>query len=78
MEQVLGRAFNQSAAAVSRVQDDHDPVIKRRKVQRDEEHELRSLTSGMSAADAIKRILLAQKDKDYFRCCLPQRAARLA
>lgn len=31
------------------------------------EDELRKMTSGMTAGDAIKRILLAAKDKDYFR-----------
>lgn len=35
--------------------------------QASEEEELRRKTEGMTAADAIKRILLAQKDKDYFR-----------
>lgn len=35
--------------------------------QASEEEGLRKLSSGMTAADAIKRILLAHKDKDYFR-----------
>ncbi|EFN55938.1 hypothetical protein CHLNCDRAFT_145221 [Chlorella variabilis] len=32
-----------------------------------EEEQLRKLSSGMTAGDAIKRILLAAKDRDYFR-----------
>ena len=35
--------------------------------QANEEEQLRKLSSGMTAGDAIKRILLAAKDRDYFR-----------
>ena len=37
------------------------------RAQADEEEELRKSSTNMTAADAIKRILLAAKDKDYFR-----------
>ena len=37
-------------------------------LQASAEDELRKLSTGMTAGDAIKRILLAAKDKDYFRC----------
>ncbi len=38
----------------------------------DDEEDLRKEAAPMTAADAIKRTLLAWKDKDYFRCdCLP-------
>lgn len=33
-----------------------------------EEDSLRKMTGGMTASDAIKRMLLAYKDRDYFRC----------
>jgi hypothetical protein len=36
-------------------------------VQKNEESELRKLSSNMTAGDAIKRILLAAKDRDFFR-----------
>lgn len=34
----------------------------------DDEEDLRHEAAPMTAADAIKRTLLAWKDKDYFRC----------
>ena len=37
-------------------------------LQASAEDALRKLSTGMTAGDAIKRILLAAKDKDYFRC----------
>lgn len=41
------------------------------------------MSAGMTASDAIKRMLLAYKDRDYFRCgrtptwgaCMPARDA---
>lgn len=45
--------------------------------QASEEDELRKLTTGMTAGDAIKRILLAAKDRDYFRCGPPLRPSCL-
>lgn len=66
-DRFLDRAFNATAAAVTRAQEEQDPERKRHKVQVDEEKELRELGTGMTAGDAIRRILLADKDKDYFR-----------
>ena len=49
-------------------------------LQVSEEESLRKMTAGMTASDAIKRMLLAYKDRDYFRCAegRPLQAGQLA
>jgi hypothetical protein len=39
--------------------------------QASEEERLRKLSTSMTAGDAIKRMLLASRDRDYFRCVAP-------
>ncbi|KAL4451941.1 hypothetical protein ABPG75_007603 [Micractinium tetrahymenae] len=64
-DRIFERILNQTAADVEAKQ--QDPELRRKKAQASEEDELRKLSTGMTAGDAIKRILLAAKDKDYFR-----------
>lgn len=55
------------AAAHTLENEDDQPIVRAQKRQRTEEDELRRKKDGMTSADAIQRILLAQKDQDYFR-----------
>ncbi|KAL4423006.1 hypothetical protein ABPG77_005486 [Micractinium sp. CCAP 211/92] len=66
-DRIFERVLNQTAADVEAKQQQQDPELRRKKAQASAEDELRKMTSGMTAGDAIKRILLAAKDKDYFR-----------
>jgi hypothetical protein len=67
-ERLLERALNRASATVAAYQEQVDPVARQEKQQKYAEDELRKAKEGMTAADAIQRILLAYKDKDYFRC----------
>lgn len=62
-DRVFERILNQTADRV----EPQDPEQRRKKVKATEEDGLRKLSTGMTAGDAIKRILLAAKDRDYFR-----------
>jgi hypothetical protein len=65
-EKVLERAFNKAMAGHLSAQDEAERPAKRPKVE-DEDALLRKKDAPMQVADAIQRILLADKDKDYFR-----------
>ena len=67
-DRLLVRALNRASATVTAFQEQADPAVRQQKQQKSQEEEMRGLKEGMTAADAIKRILLAYKDKDYFRC----------
>jgi hypothetical protein len=66
-DRFLERAFTQAYAAVNEEQKHHDPEFIAQQTKHKEDAGLRKLTTSMTAADAIRRILLATKDKDYFR-----------
>ena len=69
---MAGRAFErflaESAAAVEAAQQQLDGRVQAEAKRKAEEDALRKVEGGMSAGDAIQRILLAHKDRDYFRC----------
>lgn len=67
---LLDRAFNKALSAQQNEQQEQEQeqAQPRVRTQQDEEAELRQLNARMDASDAIQRMLLAQKDKDYFRC----------
>lgn len=66
-DRAFERLFTQAAVEVETHYEREDPEARQRKRQRTEEDELRQLKGDMTACDAIKRILLADKDRDYFR-----------
>lgn len=61
---VFGKAFAKASAEAAKVFEDSDAV---KKVAKDADQLLREETAPMTANDAIQRILLAWKDRDYFR-----------
>lgn len=70
-ERVLDRLFAQAAAAVETQQALDDPERDIQTKEKSSEEEMRKLKTTMTVSDAIRRILLADKDKDYFRCLCP-------
>jgi hypothetical protein len=66
-DRALDRNFAQAAAAVQKLQDSIDPDKQVERQQVGDDELMRRMTAGMTAGDAIKRILLAEKDRDYFR-----------
>ncbi len=66
-DRAFERLFMQAAAEEEIQQEREDPELRKQKRQRIEEENLRKMTDGMTAKDAIQRILLADKDRDYFR-----------
>lgn len=60
------RFFSEAAAAAATEQEE-DIELHQLKRQRIDEEDIRRLKTPLTANDAIKRILLADKDKDYFR-----------
>jgi hypothetical protein len=68
MDRLFDKAFSRAAAGLERAVEGEDPQRKRPRVDEvDEEARLRQASNPMNVADAIQRILLAEKDKDYFR-----------
>lgn len=63
----LNRAFNKLNAEVEKVRQNADPEAGKRVQEKDAEQALREESAPMTAGDAIQRIILAWKDKDYFR-----------
>ena len=65
-DRLLNRVFNAAAAA-------QEPAASRPEaaVEPSEEEKLRATEVPMQAGDAIARILLAKKDKDWFRRVIP-------
>ena len=61
------RIFAEAAAAVESFQEANDPETEKRAKSKTQEEQLRATTANMTVSDAIKRILLAHKDRDYFR-----------
>ncbi len=65
-ERLLNRRFNSALTSEQAQVWDPDSVV--REAEHNEEAALRKSDAPMDAKDAIKRILLAKKDKDSFRC----------
>jgi curved DNA-binding protein CbpA len=66
-DRAFERLYTQAAVAEHEEAEREDPELRKQKKQRTEEDQLRKLTDDMTAKDAIQRILLADKDRDYFR-----------
>ena len=68
-ERLIGRRFN---VALSKEETAEGRSLNdiRRDAEEDEEYLLRKAASPMDVKDAIKRILLAKKDRDFFRSCI--------
>ncbi|PSC70653.1 molecular chaperone [Micractinium conductrix] len=60
-DRVFERVLQQTSTA------EPNPDARRQKAQANDEAAMRKLDTGMTASDAIQRMLLAAKDKDYFR-----------
>ena len=68
MDRLFERAFNQAAASANAELDRHERKRKAAEPdEADEEEALRNMATPMERQDAIQRVLLADKDKDYFR-----------
>lgn len=65
-ERLINRVFNQALTADQRAAQEQD--AQRSKAKRTADDDVRDTCTPMQASDAIKRILLAKKDKDWFRC----------
>ena len=65
------RLFERAFQTANLEEERRDDGLRREKAarsqERTQEQQLRSKATGMTAADAIQRILLAAKDRDYFR-----------
>ena len=70
-ERLLNRVFNTAAAQQAHQEENEHP---QEKAAATEEDHLRRSDTPMDAKDAIKRILLAQRDKNWFRW-VPQRSS---
>jgi DnaJ family protein C protein 8 len=66
-DRAFERLFTQAAVQEEENFEREDPEFRKQKRQRIEEDQLRKKTDEMTAKDAIQRILLADKDRDYFR-----------
>lgn len=65
-ERLLNRRFN--SALTSEEAQGWDPDSITKEAEQNEEAALRKSDAPMDAKDAIRRILLAKRDRDYFRC----------
>ncbi len=68
-ERLISRRFN-VALSKEETADGRSLNDVRRDAEEDEEYLLRKAASPMDVKDAIKRILLAKKDRDFFRSCI--------
>ncbi len=71
-ERLLDRRFNVLAAQAD--VGTSEPSVARERTKQDEEDALRKAGTPMDVQNAIARIQLAFKDKDYFRCGLTSRS----
>lgn len=62
---LLDRAFNKAFSVHNDAEQQAQPRVK---TPKDKDAELRELTTSMDVTDAVSRMLLAQRDGDYFRC----------
>eukprot|EP00884_Botryococcus_braunii_P017135 jgi/Botrbrau1/4104/Bobra.152_3s0052.1 len=68
MEKAFDRVFARAQAGHEKSNESEAPLHKRPRVEKeDEENRMRLDNNPMVAKDAIQRVLLAEKDKDYFR-----------
>lgn len=68
MDRVFDKAFSRALAGHETVHGEAHRQQKRPKLEAvDEDSQLRGKAAPMKVEDAIQRILLADKDKDYFR-----------
>lgn len=65
---LLDRAFNKAFSVHNEAEQQAQPRVK---TTQDKDAELRELTTSMDISDAVSRMLLAQRDGDYFRCHCP-------
>lgn len=65
-ERLLNRRFNNALTSEQAQGWDPDSCLK--EAEQNEEAALRRSDAPMGAKDAIRRILLAKKDRDFFRC----------
>ena len=63
----MEKAFNKAFSEQQYTDRDTSSAQPRVKTQSDEDAELRDLRTKMDASDAVSRMLLAQRDGDYFR-----------
>ena len=68
-ERLLNRRFN-VALSKEEIADGRSLDGVCREAEEDEEYLLRKAANPMDVKDAIKRILLAKKDRDFFRYCI--------
>lgn len=62
------KAFNEAQATQSKALDEMEKkMFPKKRTQEDEDEEIRNLATPMDIKNAEQRILLAYKDKDYFR-----------
>lgn len=66
-DRAFERAFARATAQAVTIEELHDPEMERCKRRKTEEARIRRIDTDMTTADAIERILLAHKDRDYFR-----------
>ena len=67
-ERLLNRRFHSALTAeAAQSNESWDSEAKQKEAEQDKEALLRRAENPMDAKDAIKRILLAKKDKDLFR-----------
>jgi hypothetical protein len=64
----VAKAFNRLHAQVASAVESKDEDLQRKQKEKTEEEILREQTKPMTAADCVPRVLLAWKDRDYFRC----------
>ena len=67
-DRAFDRIFNEAAAREAAAEEAYFASVPKKRTAADDEEDLRKAAAPMTAADAIARILLAWKDKAYFRC----------
>lgn len=66
-DRAFDRMFNAAQAREAAAEEAYFAALPKKRSSADDEEDLRKAAAPMTAADAIARILLAWKDKDYFR-----------
>lgn len=68
-DKLFDRAFNKVLAhqRVAEVKAEAQRPLTQQEIEAQETERLRAAETPMNVSDAIKRILLSEKDKDYFR-----------
>lgn len=66
-DRAFDRMFNDAQAREVAAEEAYFASLPKKRTAADDEDDLRKTAAPMTAADAMSRILLAWKDKDYFR-----------